>query len=318
MSSIRNGLTHPDSSGQLPHGTPVITPHANPPHIGVPAHPAIPHPITGGLGNLIHGLGHTAPPAGHPGSGIGGARGPPKNKPPRAGGFTHPGTGFGFGHVRGFHGGLLDNRFILDRERHGFGRFRAELSAIERERFLASLRGCVGCNFRLLQFIFGLQYFPEFANLCTPQPTGCGVWILGVNGCWFRVGSAEQAFVNQLGLGGPRPVVIPCGGGFPVGFGHLRRPGFGFPVGHGIHPGGHLEHGFEHGRGQHGGGHFPGLGGGGFPSDHGGQPPGSGQPPSGTGQGHPPPGQGGPPMGAGGGFHPGDTGNDGTGASGGQ
>lgn len=92
----------------------------------------------------------------------------------------------------------FDHRFDDDRRRFDCDDFREEFDDDDDRRFRIVVERFTGIDTRLVLHILGIAYDPIEAALGRDIPTGSGIWVIGVDGQWYRVTRAENNLINQI------------------------------------------------------------------------------------------------------------------------
>jgi len=144
----------------------------------------------------------------------GGFGGPPRGGPPGGGGFgdfdrRFPERDFMRFPDRFFH---FDHRFDDDRRRFNVFRFRREFFDDDVIRFVPIVRAFPNIDIGLVLHILGFAYNPGYSRFGRVQPSGSGIWEIGVDGLWYRVTQPEESIIERVetarGGGGIPPVII--------------------------------------------------------------------------------------------------------------
>jgi hypothetical protein len=107
----------------------------------------------------------------------------------------------------------FDRRFDDDRRRHNCLDFREEFDDDDQRRFRPFIRRwSSGLNIGLVEHILGLSFNPIFALQGQDVPRGSGIWVLGVDGLWYRVNQQEANLIQQIesqrGIDNHMPVLL--------------------------------------------------------------------------------------------------------------
>lgn len=121
----------------------------------------------------------------------------------------------------------FDHRFDDDRRRRNCEDFREEFDDDDDRRFRPFISTFFGrLNVTLVEHILGLIYDQGSASLGRDIPTGGGIWVLGVDGQWYRVNRAELNLINQIEstrmIDRHDPIII--GGGIGLQSGNAPAP----------------------------------------------------------------------------------------------
>lgn len=126
---------------------------------------------------------------------------------------------------------LFDHRFDDDRRRFDCDDFREEFDDDDDRRFRPFIEGFGCVNVRLIEHILGMVYDPISDALGRDTPTGSGIWVIGVDGQWYRVVQCENDLIVQIestrGIDRHDPIII--GGGIGLQSGNQAPGGISIP-----------------------------------------------------------------------------------------
>jgi hypothetical protein len=106
----------------------------------------------------------------------------------------------------------FDHRFHDDRRRFDCDDFREEFDDDDDRRFRPFIERASCGTIALIEHILGLIYDPLRSALGRDIPTDHGIWVIGVDGQWYRVLRCELDIINQIettrGVDLHQPIII--------------------------------------------------------------------------------------------------------------
>ena len=115
----------------------------------------------------------------------------------------------------------FDHRFDDDRRRFDCDDFREEFDDDDDRRFRPFIERAPCINLRLIEHILGIVYDPISSALGRDIPTDRGIWVIGIDGQWYRVAQCENDLIVQIestrGIDRHNPIIIGGGIGLQSG-----------------------------------------------------------------------------------------------------
>lgn len=119
----------------------------------------------------------------------------------------------------------FDHRFDDDRRRFDCDDFREEFDDDDDRRFRPFIERSSCANIRLIEHILGIVYDPISSALGRDIPTGPGIWVIGVDGQWYRVVQCDNDLIVQIEttrmVDRHDPIII--GGGIGLQTGNVQQ-----------------------------------------------------------------------------------------------